>query len=146
MSALVKSPPQAEALALEPCETKNPVAGWLQDLKNLPQVACPLTHLFAPGVYLRQIAMPAGTLVIGKIHRTEHFNVIERGKFAIRHDDGRVETLQAPVTFVSKAGVQKVLYIIEDTVWKTIHATSETDLEKLEALLIEAPAALEALP
>jgi len=131
---------------LEPRDTKTTVAGWLRDLKNLPQVACPLTHLFAPGVYLRQITMPAGTLVIGKIHRTEHFNVIERGKFAIRHDDGRVETLQAPVTFVSKAGVQKVLYIIEDTVWKTIHATSETDLEKLEALLIEAPAALEALP
>lgn len=112
----------------------------VQELKQLPQVHCPVTHYFAPGVYLREIFMPAGTIVIGKIHKTEHFNLIERGRCAIRHDDGHVEILQAPLTFVSKAGVQKVLYIEEDTVWKTIHVTPETDLGKLEDILIERPA------
>lgn len=123
--------------------TRSHVAHLVRELAKVPQTDCPVKHHFAPGVYLREIFMPAGTVVIGKIHKTEHFNIIERGRCAIRHDDGRVEVLEAPLTFVSRAGVQKVLYIIEDTVWKTIHVTPETDLKQLELGLIEPPPELE---
>jgi hypothetical protein len=113
------------------------IATLVRRLGAMEQTECPLKHYFGPGVYLREIFMPAGTIVIGKIHKTEHLNLIERGVLAIRHDDGTTQILRAPHTFVSKPGVQKVLYIQEDTVWKTIHPTTERDLEKLEALLIE---------
>jgi len=109
----------------------------VQEFSKLPQTECPVTHRFAPGVYLREIAMPAGTVVIGKIHRTEHFNVLIRGACLIVHDDGSREELRAPMSFVSKAGVQKVLYILEDMIWQTIHPTMETDLARLEAELIQ---------
>jgi hypothetical protein len=111
----------------------------VQELKKVPQIDCPLKHYFAPGVYLREIFMPSGSVVIGKIHKTEHFNIIERGVCSIFHEDGEREVLQAPMTFVSKSGIQKVLYIHEDTIWKTIHVTAETDLVKLEDILIEPP-------
>jgi hypothetical protein len=120
-------------------DIKYRIAIIVNHLKTVDQVDCPVTHHFAPGVYLREIFMPAGTIVIGKIHKTEHFNIIERGRCHIRHDNGEVQVLQAPLTFVSKAGVQKVLYIEEDTVWKTIHVTNKTDLMELEELLIEPP-------
>lgn len=107
------------------------------ELGKLPQADCPLKHYFAPGVYLREIFMPAGLIVIGKIHKTEHFNLIEKGSCSIIHADGTTERLIAPCTFVSKAGVQKVLYIHEDCIWRTIHVTNERDLERLEAELIE---------
>lgn len=109
----------------------------VQEFSKLPQTECPLTHRFAPGVYLREIFMPAGAIVIGKIHRTEHFNVLIRGACMIVHDDGSREELRAPLTFVSKAGVQKVLVILEDTIWQTIHPTTETDMTRLEAELIQ---------
>lgn len=108
------------------------------------QVDCPLKHHFAPGVYIREIFMPAGAVVIGKIHKTEHFNIIQRGRVRIFDPEGALE-LEGPVTFVSKAGVQKVLYIAEDTVWSTVHLTDERDLEKLEAALIEPDDAYPAL-
>ena len=111
----------------------------VQEMNKLPQTECPVVHRFAPGVYIREIFMPAGTIVIGKIHKTEHFNIVERGVCVIVHDDDTIEELRAPLTFVSKAGVQKVLYIEEDTVWKTVHVTTETDPDKLEAQLIEPP-------
>jgi hypothetical protein len=111
----------------------------VQELQEMDQVECPVQHRFAPGVYLREIFMPAGTVVIGKIHKTEHFNIIDKGRCLIVHDDGTRDELCGPMTFVSKAGVQKVLYILEDTLWKTIHVTEETDLVKLESLLIEPP-------
>jgi hypothetical protein len=106
-------------------------------LSQFPQTEMPLKHHFAPGVYLREISMPADTVVIGRIHKTEHFNILVKGACLIVHDDGRREELRAPQVFVSKAGVQKVLYIIEDMIWMTAHVTSETDVEKLEEMLTE---------
>jgi hypothetical protein len=106
-------------------------------LATLPQTDCALVHRFAPGVYLREIHMPADTVVIGKVHKTEHFNILLQGACLIVHDDGRREELRAPLTFVSGAGVQKVLYIIEDMIWQTVHVTPETDLAKLEELIVE---------
>lgn len=113
------------------------LAFLVEKMGELPQTQCPLKHHFAPGVYLREIFMPAGTVVIGKIHKTEHFNIISRGVCTLHHEDGRREVLSAPMTFVSGPGVQKVLTIHADTVWTTVHVTPETDLEKLESLLIE---------
>lgn len=112
------------------------IALIVEHMKGMEQTECPVTHRFAPGVYLREIAMPADTIVIGKVHKTSHFNQITRGACLIVHVDGTREELRAPMTFVSEANVSKVLYILEDTVWSTIHPTHETDLVKLEAELI----------
>lgn len=109
----------------------------MKEFAACPQAECPLKHYFAPGVYIREIFMPAGSIVIGKIHKTEHFNIIQQGKLKILHDDYTNTVLTAPHTFVSKPGIQKVLYILEDTVWSTVHLTEERDLERLEAALIE---------
>lgn len=113
------------------------VAFIAQELAMFPQKPAPVTHRFAPGVYLREIFMSADSIVIGRIHKTEHFNILVQGACYIVHDDGRREELRAPMTFVSKAGVQKVLYILEDMIWQTVHVTEETDLAKLEEMLVE---------
>jgi hypothetical protein len=88
-------------------------------------------------VYLREIAMQADSIVIGRIHKTQHFNVLLTGACLIAHADGTTQELRAPMTFVSEAGVQKVLYILEDMQWQTIHPTEETDLAKLDEMLVE---------
>ena len=104
-------------------------------LLDLPQLEMPLTHRFAPGVYLREIFMPAGAIVIGQQHKTEHFNIVVSGKLNVMIN-GKVERLEAPCIFKSGVDVRKVLYILEDTRWLTVHPTEETDLLKLEDLLI----------
>ena len=116
---------------------KERVSILVREFGALPQVELPLKHYFAPGCYVREIFMPADTIVIGRIHKTEHFNIVQQGRVVLIHDDYSREELKAPITFVSKPGVQKVLYIYEDTVWSTVHLTEETDLERLEALLVE---------
>lgn len=120
------------------------IAYIASELAKFPQTDAPVTHRFSPGVYLREIFMPAHTVVIGRIHKTEHFNVLLQGAALIVHDDGTREILRAPMTFVSKAGVQKVLYILEDMIWQTVHPSDETDLVKLETMLVE-PIPLEQL-
>ena len=102
----------------------------------LPQVDVPLTHRFAPGIYMREVVMPAGSFIIGHKHKTEHFNVVTKGRALVRMDDS-VEEIVAPCVFVSGAGVRKILLIVEEMTWATVHPTTETDQAKLDELLIE---------
>jgi quercetin dioxygenase-like cupin family protein len=105
------------------------------DLLKLPQIECPLVHRFAPGVYLRQIFMPAGSFIIGHCHKTEHFNIVMSGR-ALVMMEGQTQEIAAPSVFVSQPGVRKVLRVLEDMVWMTVHVTPETDLQKLEEQII----------
>ena len=95
-------------------------------------------HHFAPGTYAREIELPAGSRVVGKIHRESHVNVISKGHCLVATPDGGVEELCAPFTFISAPGTKRVVWALADTVWTTIHANpaNVTDLDKLEAQLI----------
>lgn len=109
-------------------------------LLDLPQVDCPLVHRFAPGVYLREIEMPADSFIIGAEHRTEHFNIILSGR-ALVMIDGVIEEIRAPHTFKSMPGVRKTLLILETMRWMTVHVTQETDLAEIEKqVIIRTPA------
>lgn len=109
----------------------------LEDTKD--HIEMPLRHFFAPGVCLREITMPAGSFVVGKMHKTTHLNIITKGDVSVMGADGvpfRYTVGDHPIVFISYAGVKKVLYNHEDTVWMVPHITEETDLEKLEAEVI----------
>lgn len=93
-------------------------------------------HYFADGIYAREIEIPAGVALIGKIHRTRHLNVVSRGHIVVFTEDGGQREIVAPCTFVAEAGTKRAGFALEDTVWTTVHATRETDLDKLEAELI----------
>lgn len=99
------------------------------------QETFPLTHRFADNVYAREILLPAGTIVVGKIHRYGHLNVITKGHVSVLTEFG-VEEFHAPYTFVSEPGTKRVVYAHEDTVWTTFHGTNHTEVEKVEADII----------
>ena len=94
-----------------------------------------LTHHFAPHVYARELFMPAGQTVIGKIHKHAHLNIIAKGKVVVATEEGNQE-YNAPCVFTSYAGTKRAVQIIEDTTWITIHPTDETDLDKIEQDII----------
>lgn len=82
-----------------------------------------LKHHFAPGIYVREIWMPAGSIILGHEHKNDHLNIVVSGKCLVRAE-GQLRQITAgpaPVTFRSGAGVRKALYIIEDTTWMTVH-------------------------
>ena len=92
-------------------------------------------HHFAPGIYARELFIPAGTLLTGKIHKTEHLNILAKGRIEISNM-GESREMIAPQTFVSPPGTKRAGYAHEDSIWITIHATDETDLKKLESDLV----------
>lgn len=96
---------------------------------------CPVRHIFAPGAYAREMLIPAGTVIIGKIHKHAHLNFITRGRAKVATEFGPME-ITAPCTFVSQPGTKRVVHALEDVLWTTVHITEETDLEKIEDYVI----------
>jgi len=109
-----------------------------QSLSLLAQeVPCPVVHRFGPGVYMREVSMPAGALVVGRRHRGEHLNLMLSGILDLVDEAGNViRTVVAPQTFTAPPG-RKIARIVADTVWLNIYATEERDIDKLEALLFD---------
>lgn len=105
------------------------------ELASMEQIEFPVTHHFAPDVYARQMDAKAGSMCISDMHATEHLNMLMKGSLTIMTEDG-IQFLQAPAIIKSKAGTKRIGYFHEDTTWVTIHPTSETDLEKIEELVI----------
>lgn len=100
-----------------------------------PQVPCPVIHRYGPGVYIREVNIPAGTLAIGHHQNYEHTNILLKGRVTILNDDGSTSELCAPMMFVGKPG-RKIGYIHEDMTWLNVYATEETDVDKLESMFI----------
>jgi len=96
-----------------------------------PQVPCPVVHHFGPGVYVREVHLPAGTLAIGHAQRFAQLNVVLQGAVAMLGDDGQLKIVQAPAIFTGPPG-RKFGYVLRDTVWQNIYASEETDIEALE--------------
>lgn len=99
--------------------------------RNYPQLELEPTHYFAPGVYARELIMPAQTCIIGRIHRTEYLNIISKGRCTV-NCLGEIMEIEGPFTFVSMPGVKKAIYAHTEVVWTAIHVTNETDLDKIE--------------
>ena len=98
--------------------------------------ACPVQHHFAPGAYGREMTIPAGLVVVGKIHKHAHINVISKGRVQVFTEQDGVLELAAPCTFVSSPGTKRVVHVLEETVWTTVHVTDKTDLAEIEREVI----------
>lgn len=95
-----------------------------------------LREHFAPGVYARELFIPKGTLLTGKIHRHEHLNILLSGIVSVLTETNGSELLQAPMVMISKEGTKRALFTHEDTLWMTIHPTDKIDLSEIEKEVI----------
>lgn len=100
-------------------------------LKTMPQAECKLVHHFSPGVYARELHIPADCTVVGEIHKYPQLNILSKGKIRVLLEDGMAD-IDAPFTVVSPAGTKRIAYAYTDCVWTTILHTDETDVLKIE--------------
>lgn len=99
------------------------------------QVQIEPRHYFADGLYGREITIPEGTVLTGKIHKFEHLNFLMKGDISVLTEDG-IKRIQAPAVIVSRPGTKRVGYAHTETVWCTVHATEEKDPDQAEAKLV----------
>tara|TARA_R110000868_G_scaffold124493_1_gene329213 strand:+ start:130 stop:597 length:468 start_codon:yes stop_codon:yes gene_type:complete len=105
-------------------------------LSGLPQVECEVNHYFGPNIYIREIVMPKGVVVVGRSHKGEHMCSMVSGRVIVVDEDGVKTELVAPLVYKANPG-RKTLYVMETTRFQNIFSTPETDLVKLEEMLVE---------
>jgi hypothetical protein len=118
-------------------ESKNELLDDLEvALAQLPRVELPVIHRFTKGMYIREIQIPAGTMLTSMTHKTQHPFVISKGSIMVTSDNEGGVVYEAPYTGITEPNTRRALHAITDVVWTTFHVTDETDVEKIcEAIL-----------
>lgn len=92
----------------------------------------PLTHRFADGIYVREITIPANTILTGRIHKHAHPNFLLEGEVSMITEEGGVVRMSAPQSLISPAGCKRAIFTHTATRWTTIHKTDTTDPTDIE--------------
>jgi hypothetical protein len=103
-----------------------------------PQVFIPVVHRFAPGLYIREITVPADTVMTGRVHRHEHFSAMVSGEMSTLVD-GNIQRISGYRPFIAPPGTKRVGYTHTPVVWLTCHHNPKNlrDIEQIEAMLCE---------
>jgi quercetin dioxygenase-like cupin family protein len=108
-----------------------------EEMLKMPQVEDMVTdHFFADGMYSRRVFRKAGTLIVGKVHKKDHFFICTKGEIIAWTEKG-MKKLSAGDIIECKQGTKRVTLATMDSIGTTIHRTDKTNLDEIEAELIE---------
>jgi len=105
-------------------------------MATLPQADLKTEHNFSGGMYSRKLFRKAGTLIVGKVHKKDHLFICAMGEIIVWTESG-VKILHAGDVVETKAGTKRVTYSMLDSIGITVHKTDLTNLDEIEAELIE---------
>lgn len=103
--------------------------------EGIQTIDIPIRHYFAHNLYAREMFLAEGTVLVGKIHKYSQINILSQGTVSVLTEKG-LELLSAPHTFVGPPGAKRVFCALTDVTWTVIHATDETDVDKIEEIFI----------
>jgi hypothetical protein len=106
-------------------------------VSKLPQYEPRTTHRFHAGMYCREVWREAGVLVVGKVHKKEHFYLIVSGTVCISDGIGEPQRFTGPHLIASAPGTKRAVYAETDVLCMTFHRTDATTVEAAEAELVE---------
>jgi len=106
------------------------------EMVKMPQIELPTEHYFAGGMYCRKVFRPAGTTIVGKVHKKAHLFLCAKGQILAWSETG-MRALNAGDVVESQPGTKRVTYAVEDSIGVTFHVTDKTDLDDIESELVE---------
>jgi hypothetical protein len=99
----------------------------LVDLDKYSPEEFPTIHKFTPGMYIREIHVPAGSIFTSVTHKTQHPFVLSKGVCDICNEVGEVSRYAAPHTGITQPETRRVFLVHSDIVFTTFHVTDITD-------------------
>jgi len=97
----------------------------------------PLKHTFADGIYVRQMSMNPGSVVVGAIHKHLHVWFLLTGRISVVTEEV-TEDYISPCYVVATPGTKRVIYAHEESIFVNIHKnpTNSQDIEWLEKEIV----------
>ena len=103
-----------------------------------PQAELVTEHALENGMYSRTLFIPAGCVLTGALHKSDHLNIVV-GDILVTTDEG-VKRVTGHKVLQTKAGQKRAGYALQPTIWTTVCRTefkSLEDLVKIEDALVE---------
>lgn len=95
-----------------------------------------ISHHFSDGLYAKQMELKSGYKAVSHSHKYAHLSVLAQGKVVVNANSALTE-YNAPACINIEANIQHEITALEDVVWYCIHATDETDVNKIDKVLIK---------
>ena len=116
----------------------NDLDGVYGDGKSISVVfEIPITNYFADGIYLRQMEMPADSVVVGAIHNHLHAWFLLTGRILVNNNGEIIEHI-APCFTISKPGSKRLIYALENSIFVNVHKnpSNTQDIKELEQEIV----------
>ncbi len=120
----------------QPKTMREKVQNLQTEISKLPQYEPITKHYFHAGMYCREVFRCAGALIVGRVHKKEHFYLVASGTVVITTDDG-VQEVTGPKVIKSMPGTKRAVYAVTDATCMTFHATEITTPEEAESDFVE---------
>jgi quercetin dioxygenase-like cupin family protein len=95
-----------------------------------------IVHHFSSGTYAKQMRLPKGFTALSHSHTFDHLSILAKGSVVVKTDTTSIEYI-APACLTIEKNMNHSIYALEDVVWFCIHATDETDVSKIDEVLIQ---------
>ncbi len=105
------------------------------EMKKQPQLELRHENYFSLGVYARALYIPAGTILVGKIHKYPQLNFLMQGTMKVLVGE-EVKQISSPFIVNSPAGTKRIAQALTDCLWVTVHGTNLTDVDEIESHFI----------
>ena len=95
-----------------------------------------IKHHFSGREYAKEMTLPAGHYAETHEHVYDHISILAVGEVLV-DIDGCVSRYVGPTAIVIPANRKHRIEAITDSVWFCVHATDETDPDKVDEVLIK---------
>lgn len=116
---------------------RSPVQEIQRAISALPQYEPETHHYFHGGMYCREVRRCEGALIVGKVHKKEHFYVIASGTVAISQEGEPAKQVTGPAVIKSMPGTKRAVLALTDAVCMTFHRVDCATVEEAESELVE---------
>lgn len=105
------------------------IEGLEAHMLTLPQVEIPVVENFVNGMYTREIVIPAGTLLTGRVWKQDYVDIMLGGDILVATPSG-TRRLTGPNICDGQAGRKRAGFAFADTRWITVQRIDEAGLEE----------------
>lgn len=117
--------------------TRDKIQSLEDELKTMPQVDIPVVHRFSGGIYAREITIPAGVFLTGKIYKDDHFDVMVYGDVTVTTDNGGKRLTGFNIS-KGNQGKKRAGYTHEETRWITFCSSEKmADNDYIDHLTVD---------
>ena len=111
------------------------VSEQFKQLEGTFEVDLGTQHHFSSGVYAKQMMLPKGYFAVSHAHNYDHLSILAKGEVIVKTDNSETH-YTAPTCITIEKGIHHSITALQDAVWFCIHATEESDPNKVDEVLI----------